>query len=427
MEVAASHHRLATTPSYRKGTCYQMKSVTSTVTASDPPPRKRNKGNEHDIFSKLPEYLVGRILSCLPTKDAVRTSVLSKRWLSRWTFINKLDLDDSVFYSPTNTKTHAAKHYFIHFVHRLLLHTESSTLDHFSLVIHDKYDACLVSSWISAILNRNIRSLRIISSPLELPFSALTSRSLLDFKLLEELEIKMSYCAIRVPPIDVQFGCLKLLKLSGVVFTIDSSVNIAGLRLPVLKKFETVNCIWLSANSVTLEAPLLETVYIEQDTQSVSHEPRSCAINISALHLTEFTYCGHGISQPITLSHPSSAHNAYANITFNMNQSEQRVPETGSCAFLLLQQFSQVKHLKLDGSEVLTQQRVALLPVFGMLSHLELGLVTGEILLGLLLKSPVLNTLHLKIRPRAFEFCCARLSGIYPPGREVWKRSLSQA
>lgn len=37
------------------------------------------------------------------------------------------------------------------------------------------------------------------------------------------------------------------------------------------------------------------------------------------------------------------------------------------------------------------------LPVFGMLSHLELGLVTAAVLLGLLLKSPVLETLHFKV------------------------------
>lgn len=37
------------------------------------------------------------------------------------------------------------------------------------------------------------------------------------------------------------------------------------------------------------------------------------------------------------------------------------------------------------------------LPLFGMLSQLELGLVSGEVLLGLLLKSPVLKTLAFKV------------------------------
>ncbi|BAT93199.1 hypothetical protein VIGAN_07212500 [Vigna angularis var. angularis] len=55
--------------------------------------------NDEDTMSKLPEPLISRILSFLPTKDAVRTSVLSKKWFFRWTFITRLDFDDTEFYS----------------------------------------------------------------------------------------------------------------------------------------------------------------------------------------------------------------------------------------------------------------------------------------------------------------------------------------
>lgn len=47
--------------------------------------------------------------------------------------------------------------------------------------------------------------------------------------------------------------------------------------------------------------------------------------------------------------------------------------------------------------QVLAQSKVASLPLFGMLSELELGLVSGEVLLGLLLKSPVLKTLLFEV------------------------------
>lgn len=59
---------------------------------------------EDTINSKLPESLVNRVLSFLPTKDVVRTCVLSKRWMNRWTSsITKLDIDDidlSYNYNP---------------------------------------------------------------------------------------------------------------------------------------------------------------------------------------------------------------------------------------------------------------------------------------------------------------------------------------
>ncbi|WJX67924.1 hypothetical protein P8452_52347 [Trifolium repens] len=55
-----------------------------------------------------------------------------------------------------------------------------------------------------------------------------------------------------------------------------------------------------------------------------------------------------------------------------------------------------VKCIKFHASKVLTQPNVAVLPKFEMLSHLELGFVNVEVLLGLLQKSCVLNTLLFK-------------------------------
>ncbi|WJX72585.1 hypothetical protein P8452_56450 [Trifolium repens] len=109
--------------------------------------------------------------------------------------------------------------------------------------------------------------------------------------------------------------------------------------------------------------------------------------------MKEFTYSGEGISQAITLSDPS-ARNASANIILRRRVHRNSiVQETGSCVCLLLKEFRQVKSIKFHGSEILTQPNLAVLPKFAMLNHLELGSVSGEVLLGLLQKSPVLNTL----------------------------------
>ncbi|RZB66053.1 hypothetical protein D0Y65_041922, partial [Glycine soja] len=45
---------------------------------------KKSKKSNHEgpnKISDLPDVIIGRILFFLPNKDAVRTSVLSKRWM----------------------------------------------------------------------------------------------------------------------------------------------------------------------------------------------------------------------------------------------------------------------------------------------------------------------------------------------------------
>jgi hypothetical protein len=50
-----------------------------------------------DILSTLPNSLLTRILSWVPTIDVVQTSVLSKRWRHVWKEILVLDISDESF------------------------------------------------------------------------------------------------------------------------------------------------------------------------------------------------------------------------------------------------------------------------------------------------------------------------------------------
>jgi hypothetical protein len=226
-------------------------------------------------------------------------------------------------------------------------------MESFTFFITNKYDATLINAWISCILNRRQKKIHICTNS-ELSFSDHTSDCLFNHTYnLEELVLEMCRCAIKVPPTSAgyfSFGNLIVIKLCGIIFTIDESLVI---RFPVLKKFETKNCCWLSAHDVTIEAPLLESVLIEQDWKSVLHEPCSCKIKFSASCIKEFTYRGcSGISQPIVLSNSSAARNASVNIILDWDGWRGYGQEFESCAFILLKQFSEVKCIKFHGSEV---------------------------------------------------------------------------
>ncbi|XP_058736041.1 F-box/FBD/LRR-repeat protein At3g14710-like [Vicia villosa] len=354
---------------------------------------KKHKAKD-DIISDLPESLITHILSFLPTKDAVRTSVLSKRWIEKWTFITKVELNDSVFYSSKRKKSErkTLKQCFINFVNRVLLLTGSHSVESFSLVITNKYDPTVLNTLITFILKKRIKRLSI-SSREELTFSTLTSHYLFNHATCLEVLVLMTHYSspIKIPIYKIYgvflFTSLKLLKLYGVTFTIDKSQQII---FSVLKKFETHNCSWLSAGEadVTLElkAPLLESVSILQDYMPPTREPL-CKIKISDSCLKEFTYRGDGMSQAIVLSDQPPACHATFTITLC------RVQETESRVSPILKQFSQVKRIKL---EFRTQPNVAILPKFAMLSYLELGYVSVQVLLGLIQNSPTLNTLLFK-------------------------------
>ena len=57
----------------------------------------RSSSKNVDRLSNLPEELHSQILSLMPTKFAVQTCILSKRWRHTWALIRNLDFDDNTF------------------------------------------------------------------------------------------------------------------------------------------------------------------------------------------------------------------------------------------------------------------------------------------------------------------------------------------
>ncbi|KEH36242.1 F-box/RNI/FBD-like domain protein [Medicago truncatula] len=58
---------------------------------------------ERNKVSSLPDSIIYHILSFLPTKDTVATSILSKRWKPLWLSVFTLNFTDHIIFTKTTT------------------------------------------------------------------------------------------------------------------------------------------------------------------------------------------------------------------------------------------------------------------------------------------------------------------------------------
>ncbi|KAJ9678721.1 hypothetical protein PVL29_020800 [Vitis rotundifolia] len=119
---------------------------------------KRLRKRGEDRISNLPDSVISHIFSFLPTKTAVRTSVLSKTWEHKWTLTPTL-VFESLLYWDRDTRD------FTRFISRtLLLHNSSIKIKHFFIEMDyekDPYlDSCL-NLWLQFVRTRDVEELSL--------------------------------------------------------------------------------------------------------------------------------------------------------------------------------------------------------------------------------------------------------------------------
>ncbi|XP_056860014.1 putative FBD-associated F-box protein At1g50980 [Raphanus sativus] len=178
-------------------------------------------------MSEFPDELLLKILNLLPTKDAVATSVLSKRWISLWKELNAFRYD-------------------------------GDTVESLDLKINPYSTNKYINYLVNIAVARSLRKLRVemVCGSFEFPKS-LFIHSNLETVILEKVSLED-------PPLDARFVCLKSLHLLSVRFSSDDSftnVVVFTIDVPTLRSLCVDNSVGESrpegVHGFVIRTPLL--------------------------------------------------------------------------------------------------------------------------------------------------------------------------
>ncbi|KAJ6885549.1 hypothetical protein NC651_026245 [Populus alba x Populus x berolinensis] len=286
-------------------------------------------------INDLPDALLRHILSFLETKDAVRTSILSRKWEHLWKSLSNLEFHQCLFQAKTTS--------FMNSVERVLLLRDSSNIEKFTLSCRID-DATRTRIWVSAAVNRNVKELCVDFSEGDESESFVFPLCLFTCATLTKLEIT-SHGVLRLPS-SIPLPCLKILCLQHVVFPDeDSTQQILNLR--TLEELKISYCDWKNLKAIAISAPKLRSLDICEMPRNNLRGSDACHVMIFGTALTFFSFIG-DFWDDYCLFKSSSLVEAY----FDVYGCEGRSREIAYRAYKHIAGLSTVKHLTL-GSAVL--------------------------------------------------------------------------
>ncbi|KAL5731877.1 hypothetical protein ACHQM5_004564 [Ranunculus cassubicifolius] len=352
---------------------------------SIPNTKVQNIGESKDRLSRLPEDVIEHVLSFLPTKHAVGTSILSRGWRYHWTSVSVLDFDDNLCANQEND----AREKFMNFVDRVLLF-HGSKMDKFYLTCTAFHDASRVNAWISTAIRRKVNEIVIdivLQDPLTLPRSIFTCESLTILKIgrdyILNTGVSWPYDDIKLPTL-ITLASLKVMHLREMMFTCDQSIQQVTFNLPVLQEFVMEECSWLNINTIEVFAPLLEKLDVNDPYYVLcGFEMTICAERVISLVLKNSPSCLYSLNNLPSIIN--------ANIVLRGQDKRHR-------AIALFRKIATVKDLTVSLGVIESARLAGNLPDFPNVTNLSLSVLSGvsrEQVISVLRHMPCIESLVL--------------------------------
>ncbi|GKV49121.1 hypothetical protein SLEP1_g55886 [Rubroshorea leprosula] len=224
-----------------------------------------------DFISKLPVEILITILSFLGMEEAIRTSVLSRRWRDMWTYTRRLSFDDAqLVYDRFPTERVEAK--FVHWVNHILESHQGTNIDEFEVCfnVNEGDSKSDIDGWIAFSLRKRVKRLYV------------------DFTTFHKISQQGKY------KLTTEF--LSIYNLDSLTVLYLNSVEVTGKVVEYILS----HCPFLEVLNVTDSNSLLHLKVLGSSLKLKSLEILDCNllkdIKIAAKHLVSFEYSGPIIS-----------------------------------------------------------------------------------------------------------------------------------
>ncbi|KAF8047510.1 hypothetical protein N665_2990s0003 [Sinapis alba] len=248
-----------------------------------------------DKISQLPDDLLIKVLSLVPTKDVVAMRVLSKRWMSLWTLVPRLifgdypEEDDDREEDDAKDNENDNCRNLSQFVYGTLLLHRAPVLERFHLNRVSGCSASDIDLWVRIAVDRFVRDLKIRFFP-EYGIIRLPS-TLFRCETLETLELRK--VIISEVPSRVSFQSLKTFRLLFVKYADEESFVRLISDCPLLQDLVVETCHDDNVVTFTINVPSLEKFSIRNTLQDLETENDVFVLHYHSLkQLTIVDYFG---------------------------------------------------------------------------------------------------------------------------------------